>query len=274
MDVDDPSTSRSPPADIPLAPAPWVLKTKLYLFATVLKPVHPEDPILQGLPPGSYNPSETIHPSALAPVNGAPQWKGGLTSVVIVRYEESPVGPYDELIMTSDGFANPYEKGTSGRITNIYVSTRDSVWNGRKNWNIQKHLARFEFIPKDSKTSCVKVFLPDAEVPFFSASITDSSIPGVPIPSFVLNPFMRIVQPPLLASDPPDIEIATNDEWISIIPVYSGRWRLAYIRPSEGGDESYGDGLHYPRIKPFWIGAKFTGSIHFPDGVKVKSKVE
>jgi hypothetical protein len=136
MDVDDPSTSRSPPADIPLAPAPWVLKTKLYLFATVLKPVHPEDPILQGLPPGSYNPSETIHPSALAPVNGAPQWKGGLTSVVIVRYEESPVGPYDELIMTSDGFANPYEKGTSGRITNIYVSTRDSVWNGRKNWSM------------------------------------------------------------------------------------------------------------------------------------------
>ncbi|KAI0001047.1 hypothetical protein BJV77DRAFT_972290 [Russula vinacea] len=241
--MDDPSTSRSPPADIPLAPPPWVLKAKLYLFAAVLKPVHREDPILQGLPPGSYHPSETIHPSALAPINGAPQWKGGMTSVVIVRYEESPVGPYDELIMISDGFANPYEKGTSGRITNIYVSTRESVWNGRKNWNIQKHLARFEFIPKDSKTSCVKAFLPDAE-------------------------------PPLLASDPPDIEIATNDEWISITPVYSGRWHLAYIRPSEGGDESYGDGLYYPRIKPFWIGTKFTGSIHFPDGVKVKSKVE
>lgn len=289
--MDDPSTSRSPPADIPLAPPPWVLKAKLYLFAAVLKPVHREDPILQGLPPGSYHPSETIHPSALAPINGAPQWKGGMTSVVIVRYEESPVGPYDELIMISDGFANPYEKGTSGRITNIYVSTRESVWNGRKNWSIysfthrcrasvdkpldiQKHLARFEFIPKDSKTSCVKAFLPDAEVPFFSASITDSYIPGLPLPSFILNPFMRIVQPPLLASDPPDIEIATNDEWISITPVYSGRWHLAYIRPSEGGDESYGDGLYYPRIKPFWIGTKFTGSIHFPDGVKVKSKVE
>jgi hypothetical protein len=77
-----------------------------------------------------------VHPSALAPINGAPQWKGGLTSVVLVRYEDSPVGPYDELIMVADGFINPYEKGTSGRITNIYVSTRQSVWNGRINWSI------------------------------------------------------------------------------------------------------------------------------------------
>lgn len=131
-----PSTSHSLPADIPLAPPPWVLKAKFYLFAAILRPVNREDPILQGLPPGSYNPSETIHPSALAPVNGAPQWKGGgLTSVAIVRYEDSPVGPYDELMMVPDGFANPYEKGTSARITNIYVSTRQTVWNGRKNWS-------------------------------------------------------------------------------------------------------------------------------------------
>jgi hypothetical protein len=130
------SKDSSSQADIPPAPGPWALKAKLYLFATVLKPVHREDPILQGLPPGSYNPSETIHPSALAPINGAPQWKGGLTGVVIVRYEESPVGPYDELIMTCDGFANPHEKGTSGRLTNIYVSSRQSVWNGRKNWSM------------------------------------------------------------------------------------------------------------------------------------------
>ena len=130
-----PSTSRSLPADIPVAPPPWILNAKLYLFVAVLKPENREDPILQGLPPGSYNPSENVHPSALAPTNGSPQWKGGLTAVVLVRYEESPVGPYDELIFTPDGFANPYEKATSGRVTNIYVSSRQSVWNGRKNWS-------------------------------------------------------------------------------------------------------------------------------------------
>jgi hypothetical protein len=125
-----------PPADIPLTPAPWVLNAKLYLFSTILKPANREDPILQGLPPGSYVPEETVHPSALAPINGSPQWKGGLTCIVLVRYEHSPVGPYDELIMTSDGFSNPHEKkATSARITNIYVSSRQSVWNGRKNWS-------------------------------------------------------------------------------------------------------------------------------------------
>jgi hypothetical protein len=136
MDRPSSTNSESRPADIPVAPPPWPLKAKLYIFLAVLKPENREDPILQGLPPGSYNPSETIHPSALAPINGSPQWKGGLTAFVLVRYEQSPVGPYDELIMTPDGFANPHEKkATSGRITNIYVSSRQSVWNGRKNWS-------------------------------------------------------------------------------------------------------------------------------------------
>lgn len=130
-----PSTP-SPPPDVSPAPPPWTLKTKLYLFITPLKPVNPEEPVLQGLPPGSYTSSENVHPSALAPINGAPQWKGGLTSAVLVRYEDSPVGPYDELIMVVDGFSNPHEKGTSGRITNIYVSSRQSIWNGRNNWSV------------------------------------------------------------------------------------------------------------------------------------------
>ncbi len=85
---------------------------------------------------------------------------------------------------------------------------------------------------------------------------------------------MRIVQPPLLACNPPDIGIASDDDWVSVLPVYSGRWRVAYVRPSEGGNESYGDGLQYPRTKPFWIGAKFTGTIFFPGGVKISSKVD
>jgi hypothetical protein len=140
--------------------------------------------------------------------------------------------------------------------------------------DIAKHLARFEFISKDSKTFSVKVSLPDAEVPFFTATVTDSIIPAVPLPSFLLKRYSRIVQPPLLASSPPDIEIATDEDWISTLFIYRGRWGAAYIQPFEGGNDSYGDGLHFPQIKPFWIGAKFTGSLIFPDGAKISSKVD
>ena len=127
------ASSEWPPAVIP---PPWVFKSKFYLFTSPVKPVDREDPLLQGLPPGSYNPEETIHPSALAPIKGSPQWKGGLSNVLLVRYEDSPIGAYDELIVSTDGFASPFKKGTSTRITNIYVDSQKSIWHGRKLWSM------------------------------------------------------------------------------------------------------------------------------------------
>jgi hypothetical protein len=85
---------------------------------------------------------------------------------------------------------------------------------------------------------------------------------------------VRIVQPPLLASSPSDFLIASNDEWVSLTPDYRGRWRVAYIQPCEDGNELYGDGLHYPQIEPFWIGAKFSGNIYLDAGVKYTGKEE
>jgi len=140
--LDSPSGDASPSGVTP-TPPPWSLRAKLYFFITSLKPVNTEDPVLQGLPPGSYNPSETLHPSALALVNGSPQWNGGPAVVVLARYEDSPIGPYDELAMILKGFANPYQKGTSLRATNVYVSSQQSVWNGRKNWSKSCALSSF-----------------------------------------------------------------------------------------------------------------------------------
>jgi hypothetical protein len=122
-----------------LIPGPWLFQSNVYLFTKLLGASSREDPVLQGLPPASYNPSETVHPSALVLVNGAPQWKGGLSYFALIRYEDTPVGPYDELIAVSDGWANPYESSTSARITNIYLDSRKSVWNGRNN------LSRYHF---------------------------------------------------------------------------------------------------------------------------------
>jgi hypothetical protein len=141
----------SPESPQAVIPPPWVFKTKLYLFAAPLNLVDRENPLLQGLPPGSYNPEETIHPSALAPVKGSPQWKGGMLKVVIVRYEDSPIGPYDELIASLDGYANPFEKGTSARITNIYVDSRKSIWHGRKNWSVSLWPIILTFMSTDNR---------------------------------------------------------------------------------------------------------------------------
>lgn len=131
----------SPPAGVSHIPGPWLSQSKVYLFTKLLSPGSREDTVLRGLPPGSYNPLETVHPSALALVNGAPQWKGGLSYFALIRYEDTPVGPYDELIAVSDGWVNPYEKSTSARITNIYVDSRRSVWNGRNNWSAYHFLS-------------------------------------------------------------------------------------------------------------------------------------
>ena len=136
--------------------------------------------------------------------------------------------------------------------------------------DIPKHLARFNFVPTGPTTSNFAVFLPDAEKPFFMASLTDSRLPAIPISSRLVIPFMSIVQPPLLPGRPEDELIAgTDDEWLSITPHYKGRWKLAYIRPVEAGLASYGDGLHFPKFQSLWIGTQFTGTIIFTDGVQL-----
>jgi hypothetical protein len=76
--------------------------------------------------------------------------------------------------------------------------------------DVPKHLARFEFVPTGSRTSTFKAFLPDEERPFFTATVTDSYFPGVPLPAFLPNPFMRFVQPPLAGASTDE----SNDDWL------------------------------------------------------------
>lgn len=80
---------------------------------------------------------ETVHPDALHKLsNGKPQLNGIGTwakVLTIIRYEETDVGPYDELIVMPGFFVNPHTGKRNARISNIYVSTDNSVWNGRRN---------------------------------------------------------------------------------------------------------------------------------------------
>lgn len=58
--------------------------------------------------------------------------------IQIIRYTESPVGPYDELILSPGFHEYTVEengkriKKKNARITRIYVSQKYTCWNGRK----------------------------------------------------------------------------------------------------------------------------------------------
>ncbi|PWN39108.1 hypothetical protein IE81DRAFT_326860 [Ceraceosorus guamensis] len=203
-----------------------------------------------GLSPGSFHPLEKLHPLALALASSgaaeeahsneqqtqteannakiraaADEFRGGPGGWILYRYTHSPVGPYDELIYVAGLFKSPSAGNTALRITNIYVSSTASVYNGRKNWNIPKHRALFEWSQPAARTSSaavqtVRVYLPvggtqqqqqqqskGKEIfaarlfPHLSSSCCNW-LPSLPIPAFTahipswLN--LKLCAPPLL----------------------------------------------------------------------------
>ncbi|KAL2831549.1 hypothetical protein BDW59DRAFT_182183 [Aspergillus cavernicola] len=281
-----------PLSSIPIAPPPWALKAKSWTFLysdierTTSPPQNPNNTpsILQSiLPPGAYHPYETVHTSALQTLsNGNSQFqKGWLKAIMIVRYEDTDVGPYDELMLFPGWAVNPNTGKKDMRISTIYVSTDASVWNGRRNWNIPKHRARFEFKPVGKSDLSLKVYHPEnspaplnPNLPFFTALLKGSSLPKVPLPHMAPLP---LVQPPLSKSRwPPGIQdavIATDDPengrenpWLRINPAFKGSWGLAYPRRLEDGEDTlqwHGDGVGFPKLKLWSVGSVFEGRIEF-----------
>lgn len=68
-------------------------------------------------------------------------YRGYIGAVMLVDYHTSGVGPYRELLFIPGLFNLAGQ--TTFSISKIYVSTRDSVWNGIENWGIPKELADF-----------------------------------------------------------------------------------------------------------------------------------
>jgi hypothetical protein len=61
--------------------------------------------------------------------------------LAFIRYTESNVGPYDELL-----WLRPFQREPAGRVHHvspIFVSSEASVYNGRVNWGLPKELAVF-----------------------------------------------------------------------------------------------------------------------------------
>ncbi|KIJ41152.1 hypothetical protein M422DRAFT_256003 [Sphaerobolus stellatus SS14] len=182
---------------------------------------------------------------------------------MIVRYTSSSVGPYDELAYIPGKFDTPDGK-KHWRTTNIYVSSEDSVYNGRLHWNIPKHLAIFSFTPlsEKSKTIRIEVSMPSSVAsstknpPFFTALCT----PFRYIPSFPFNtkyiPFFDVMftQPPLPGSPSSYSEVGTK-EWKTITADLKGKATFTRMKPAGGEGLEEGelaDGIHFPKIKPLF----------------------
>jgi hypothetical protein len=132
-----------------------------------------------------------------------------------------PTGRYDELLLIPGTFSVPQSSNGplkipeyAQRVSRIYVSQRTTAYNGRLNWNIPKHLARFVFsapptlkgaTPPSSLT--VEVFPPgtsegDGVRPFFACTLT----PWTWVPALLLN--TRYIPKTLVIAQPPIPETA------------------------------------------------------------------
>ena len=140
---------------------------------------------------------------------------GGWGAWMVVRYRESPVGPYDELL---------YIPGCSRRglrfswqISKIYVSTRASVHAGRRNWGIPKELASFDFT-RDERG--LRVEVRDGQGAFFQVSLRTVG-PTFPIVSLGTPP--NLLQPVREHADTDALPPIRQGEWLSL-PALGRGW--------------------------------------------------
>ncbi|KAF7360541.1 hypothetical protein MVEN_00785200 [Mycena venus] len=246
-------------ADIQLAPAPWKLKGRSWsFFVTALSSK-------SSFPAGwcSAYEAEALSTGGefiggLGVVQASSRFQLSVESthssiLQIISYSESPVGPYDELVYVPGRWKYADEK-TAFRITQIYVSSKESTLNGRKNWNIPKRIANFSIKPGSSSGATdISVSLPGASAPFFKASIkpiTILSSLSVRASTSLLGSYFGLMQPPLPAGPEPE-EIATT-QWAALLPVLKGSASFRKLVPELDG--KIGDGKGFPAVVPWSVG--------------------
>jgi len=192
------------------APAPWTLTGQVaYLF------IH-----------GPRSAQEEFNENS-DPIRSP--FRGGYGGMILLRYTDSPVGPYDELLF----FPGCYQFGdtTYYRISQIYVSSLDSVVNGRRNWNVPKKLAIFHWTDHNT---FVKIFLPESNEPFCTIRVRPR-LYCLPISSGIIpSSFRSLLQPPLEETEEKNIYLKT-------IPSCSG-----WFRPLVQLIEFHTDGKEIP----------------------------
>lgn len=115
-------TESKPPAEVIAAPAPWRLTGDAWVFLFSL-------------------PDEIVRERSFTPDVLRGREAGGFSTMMVVNYASSNVGPYQELLYMPGFFRFGDRKRQS--ITRIFVSTWESVVNGQRNWGIPKDRADF-----------------------------------------------------------------------------------------------------------------------------------
>ncbi|KAL8727626.1 MAG: hypothetical protein Q9166_005934 [cf. Caloplaca sp. 2 TL-2023] len=190
-------------------------------------------------------------------------WKGGMVMIQLLRYNSTPVGPYDEMILLPGNFDVPGGHGSHTRITRIYVSQRDSTYNGRKYWNIPKHIARFKYTGDFSAPPFTVQLFPEdpaIDTPFFTASLQRLAFwtPTFPFSSTVLSWVgipNAIVQPPLPEGDPKEVLCGTS-AWCKVkANIYSPKAKLVWMDLQQPGKEAEDKNKNWwPGIKRWHVG--------------------
>ncbi|GKT65215.1 LOW QUALITY PROTEIN: hypothetical protein ColTof4_07600 [Colletotrichum tofieldiae] len=235
-------------APIDLAPAPWTLKGTVYSVTFV--------PPSADLPTKAFPPLERQFASA---IEG--EYLGLLGMIQIIRYTESPVGPYDELLIVPGFFKYNHTDATDGRVeekTNVRVSRIYSkvymlewenkysrsnfivstykrkvmtVANRWTDWNIPKHLARFDWTEAEHGETAVKIYPHDttgdpseskpAEKPWFQATFKPDLLSGLPFSTDlykILGVNATLAQPPLPYAKSSFGELAGTNHWATTVP--------------------------------------------------------
>ncbi|OLN86687.1 hypothetical protein CCHL11_03876 [Colletotrichum chlorophyti] len=216
-------------------PPPWVLKGTSYIFMFWISSAE-----ARSLPKGiAFSPLEAQSPYVSSAPSGSP--KGGLATIQVHRYTSSPVGPYDEFILSTGMHTYSVEENgrrkekSNMRITRIYVSQKTSCWNGRKDWGTPKHLARFEFNEKSDGAMEIKVFphdttsdpreaTPDNEAFFRAVYKPVPFLPSVPLSTSLVKYLgidFTIVQPPVPEGNGSQGELPGSDKWCKFYPTIS-----------------------------------------------------
>ncbi|KAK8084220.1 hypothetical protein PG997_005491 [Apiospora hydei] len=221
---------------IELVPAPWSLHGTVYSIASVLPPSE--------LPVKAYGPLERSSPAYVAAAD--------------------PVGPYDELLMVPGYFKYPHvdEQGRRSErlnpsITRIYVSQKYTAKNGRMNWNIPKHLAKFVWTDEADGSTTVKVYPhdttgtnPNAEsapstLPFFQTTFSPL-LGGLPFSTDLyawIGINATLAQPPLPGNpDAAHGELAGTQQWRAVVPGQaSDRSSLGMFDMGQGKGDAVGN---------------------------------
>ena len=159
------------------------------------------------------------------------KFAGGWGTVMLMDYHTTPIGAYQELLFVP-GMFNVGRRWTYS-VTRIYVSTIESVVNGRENWGIPKQLACFEM--KNCADNRQQIRISQHGDLFFSASLQVAK-PRLPMTTRLLPLRPALIQQTI--DQPERTTLLTK-------PVGSGWMRSAKI------DSLTIDDTYFPNIEPF-----------------------